>query len=93
MRASVTVSARKDALQHPAAEAILRESVAALRVTLGERSWQLPRAMGLPGTSQTGQAKCEEAEPLLLDAYERTRNSPDAPAGELEQGRTRLVEL
>jgi hypothetical protein len=62
---------------------------------LPKHDWLIASAKSALGAALSGQGKCEEAEPLLLAAYEELRLEPPPPAfaGRSRETLYRIVKL
>jgi hypothetical protein len=75
------------------AEPSLRACLATRQKVLPEGHWLIADARSILGVAIAGQGKFAEAEPLLLEAYTRVKDDPQAPRDCKQQARRRIVRL
>ncbi len=79
--------------RHRDAEPVLRECLELRRRTLAGDHWLIPNTESNLGAALAGQRRFEEAEPLLVDAYETLRDHARASPARRRQALERVVAL
>jgi tetratricopeptide (TPR) repeat protein len=79
--------------RHADAESLLRASLEAYELVLFEEHWQMCELRSLLGAALAGQERFEEAEELLLNAYDRMKDDPGAPPESIAAAVERIVAL
>ena len=79
--------------RHAEAEVLLRECMEIQRMALPKGDWRIAKTISILAESLAGQARFDEAEPMLLDAYGNMKDNPTAPTFQVQRVLERIVNL